>query len=164
MAVNIIKSYNNIYKKINLIYMSEPQEEPESKNYSGYTFYLENFFIRFRRAIKTPKKIGFFVTLWHKNKNKIIQPYDRNSCDYVIVCVKTNNKFGQFIFPADMLAEKNILATNKKGGKLAFRLYPPWIKPTSKQAIRTRKWQVEYFIDMTDVYDIDLGKAKQLFS
>lgn len=33
---------------------------------------------------------------------------------------------------------------------MAIRVYPSWDKPTSNQAIKTQKWQLEYFIELDD--------------
>ncbi len=57
--------------------------------------------------------------------------------------------YGQFVFPKEVLVKQNILktATTTKD-KMAIRVYPRWEKPTSKQAIETQKWQLEYFVEV----------------
>ena len=165
LVENIEKSRYIIYMHIGLKRISTIKQDPECKKYGGYTFYLNNYFIRFRTAVVTPKKIGNFVTLWNRNTNNNIRPYGIDSSDFIIICVKNKSetKFGQFIFPNSLLGSKNILSTNKKNGKLSFRVYPIWSKPISKQAINTQKWQIKYFIDMSDIYEVNIGKAKKIF-
>ena len=66
--------------------------------------------------------------------------------ELVIINTKTENHFGQFVFPKTILIEKGIFSTDLKEGKRALRVYPPWDKTTSKQAQKTQQWQLEYFI------------------
>nr|WGE07832.1 MepB family protein [Bacillus subtilis] len=37
------------------------------------------------------------------------------------------------------------MSHNSKKGKTAFRVYPPWTEPVSKQAVKTQQWQLRYF-------------------
>lgn len=120
--------------------------EKESKEYNACRFTLNKKLIVFRQAKITPTKIGQFVTLWKRNSNKIIAPFDADDAiDYVVVLVKTENHLGQFLFPQDVLFQKGIFSTAIKEGKRAIRVYPPWDIATSKQAIATQKWQLNYF-------------------
>ena len=67
--------------------------------------------------------------------------------DLLVVNTFTDsNRFGQFIFPKEVLKKHKILRTDTTKGKMAIRVYPSWDNPTSKQAIATQKWQSEYFM------------------
>ncbi|MEC0126550.1 MepB family protein [Paenibacillus pabuli] len=50
---------------------------------------------------------------------------------------------GHFVFPKHVLLQRDIISDQGKGGKRAIRVYPPWDKPTSKQALNTQQWQLE---------------------
>lgn len=120
--------------------------ETESKEYNGCRFLLNGKLIVSRKAKITPTKMGQFVTLYKRNSNKIIAPFDRSDAiDYVIVLVETANNSGQFVFPQSILFEKGVFSTDKKEGKRAIRVYPPWDAVVSKQAIKTQQWQLEFF-------------------
>lgn len=79
-----------------------------------------------------------------------------------MVNVKYDDHFGQFIFPKSKLIEKGIISTNKKEGKRAFRVYPPWDTVINKQAERTQKWQLNYFLRIDNSVNIEL--AQKLYS
>lgn len=64
----------------------------------------------------------------------------------MLILCSNNNKKGYFLFPKDALIKYKILSTNNhKEGKRGFRLYPTWDSPISAQALRTQKWQGDYF-------------------
>ena len=106
--------------------------------------------VQYRLAKITPTKNGQFVTLWKRKPKGPIQPYDESDkIDIVIVNVIKNNHQGVFIFPAEILVEKNIFSVKNKGGKRAIRVYPPWDKPESKQAEKTQKWQLDYYLEIS---------------
>ena len=44
------------------------------------------------------------------------------------------------------------MSKNNIGGKRGFRVYPPFEKVTSTQAIKTQSWQVEYYKDLNNIY------------
>lgn len=68
--------------------------------------------------------------------------------DLLVVNTFTDaNRFGQFVFPKEVLKKHKILRTDTTKGKMAIRVYPNWDNPTSKQAIATQKWQSKYFMD-----------------
>ncbi len=106
--------------------------------------------VRFRVARKTPKKIGQFVVCWEKGSDNKNQAYSyEDATDLLVInTFGSHNKFGQFIFPKDILLEHNILRTDTSNGKMAIRVYPSWDTPTSKHAIATQRWQLPYFINM----------------
>lgn len=143
--------------------LTEPKPELESAEYSACRFQLNNKHICFREAKITPTKTGQFVTLWKRNSSKTIEPFDASDkIDFVIVSVRKNDVFGQFIFPQSVLLEKGIFSTPKKEGIRATRVYPPWDETTSKQAQKTQKWQLNYFVEINK--SPDLTRAKNLFN
>lgn len=115
-----------------------------------------------RRARITPKKVGQFVTFWKRNDNGIIEPFkDSDLIDFFVVNVQSENNIGQFVFPKSVLIHQNIISTDKKEGKRAFRVYPDWDTPKNKQAERTQKWQLNYFYRIDE--SIDFNKVKELY-
>ncbi|CAD0005103.1 MepB family protein [Flavobacterium salmonis] len=141
---------------------TQPQPEAESTEYSAYRFEINKKTICYREAKITPTKTGQFVTLWKRNISGTIEPFDfSDTIDFVIISVRKENSFGQFIFPKAILLEKGIFSTATKEGKRATRVYPPWDVTTSKQAQKTQKWQLDYFLEITKDETIDL-KAKEL--
>lgn len=142
--------------------ISKPQSEAESTDYDAYNFHLNGKSICYRKAKITPTKTGQFVTLWKRNKNGIIQPFDfSDAIDFVIISVCKDGLSGQFIFPKNILLEKGIFSTAAKEGKRATRVYPPWDETTNKQAQKTQNWQLDYFYKIAP--DPDLSKFKTLF-
>ncbi|MBN6205835.1 MepB family protein, partial [Ralstonia pickettii] len=49
-------------------------------------------------------------------------------------------------------------------GKMAIRVYPSWDKQTSKQALETSKWQLPYFVDMSNPSELPIDKLIKLYS
>jgi hypothetical protein len=136
--------------------------ESESTEYSACRFLLNNLTVLFRTAKITPTKTGQFVTLWKRINQGPIQPFDINdTIDFFIVSARKDNQFGLFIFPKSVLIIKEIV-TDKKEGKRAIRVYPPWDITTSKQAQKTQKWQLNYFLEIPQNQIIDLNRAKLL--
>ena len=118
----------------------------------------------FRQAKITPTKIGQFVTIWKRNIEKnIIEPFEvSDEIDLFVINVKNESQFGQFVFPKSILIEKGIF-TNKKKGKRAIRVYPIWDLTDSKQAIKTQKWQLDYFLDIPIDGSLNINRAKLLY-
>lgn len=154
-----------IYKKNNYI-CSSVFIETESAEYSGVTFKLNDFTVKFRVAKITPTKIGQFVTFWKRNKDHDpIAPFDESDeIDFFIVSTRSGNKFGQFIFPKSALIKHGVISKNHKGGKRAIRVYPAWDKTTSKQAMSTQKWQLEFFMEIPENKNVDSDRFKSLMS
>ncbi len=73
-------------------------------------------------------------------------------------------QLGQFIFPKSVLCQQGILTVNDKEGKRGFRVYPPWDNTINKQAIKTQKWQLNYFLDLSNFQSDTLEKAKALYN
>ena len=82
----------------------------------------------------------------------------------MVIGTKTNDYFGQFIFPKSALIENGIISSDFKEGKRGFRLYPAWDETVNKQALKTQKWQSKYFLDSSVASEINLNKAKSLLN
>lgn len=142
------------------------QEEKQNAEYGAGMFRLSSKLIRFRVAKITPTKIGQFVAFWEKGSNNKNRPFlSTESPELLVVTTfKNNNEFGQFVFPKEILVEKNILRSPSTTGKMAIRVYPSWDKPTSKQALKTQKWQLPYFVDMSTLDQTSLDKLMERYS
>ena len=148
MDRNLIQIETEIYKKCALA-ISEFKIEIESKEYYASQFKLNGFSIISRNSKITPTKTGQFVTFWKRNPNGPIEPFSETDLiDFYIVNVRTDNNFGQFVFPKSVLIEKGIISTDRKEGKRAFRVYASWDIAKNKQAERTQKWQLNYFFEI----------------
>src|SRR5699024_8566531 len=97
----------------------------------------------------------------HKNQAYL---YEEFPDLLVITTFKNKNQFGQFIFPKEILFEKDILRSSSSKGKMAIRVYPSWDNPGSKQAMKTQKWQLPFFVDMSDPNKLSLVKTMKLYS
>ena len=125
--------------------------DAECAEYLGCSFILDELQIKFRQAKVTPKKVGLFVTLWKRNAENKTEPFHVNDpFDFYIIAVKEENNFGFFIFPKEILNDKNILTNSKKEGKRGFRVYPGWTKTENNQAKKTKAWQTNYFINCNE--------------
>ncbi|MES2576127.1 MAG: MepB family protein [Bacteroidota bacterium] len=139
--------------------------EKESTEYCACKFDLDTIKILFRLAKITPTKIGQFVTFWKRSENGPIEPYAvSDEIDFFIINTKSNDKFGQFIFPKSVLCQQGIISTNLKEGKRGIRVYPPWDLTVSKQAQKNQKWQLEYFLEIPLNKSVNLDRAKQLYA
>lgn len=136
-----------------------PFREQESADYGAAALELEHQKVLFRVAHTTPTKIGQFVTLWKRhNEGTEIQPIDlADPIDYVFIAVFDTSNKGVFIFNKKILAQKDIISTNGKGGKRAMRVYAPWTKPLAKQAVQSQKWQIQHFLSMNSENETDLN-------
>ena len=162
MDKNLNQIKTEVYDKCSLK-ISDFKIETESKEYNACRFQLNGLNILSRNAKITPKKVGQFVTFWKRNENGPIEPFDENDqIDFYAVNVRTENEFGQFVFPKSVLIKKGIISTEKKEGKRAFRVYPNWDIPKSKQAERTQKWQLNYFYQING--STDLKKVTELYN
>ncbi len=147
IPLELTKLIQNIYEPAGLKITSPVEYETESIEYGACRFGLNGFNIVFRTAKITPKKPGQFVTLWKRpTPNSPIIPLDiSDNIDFVIVSVTENVYHGQFIFSHKTLVNQGILSHQSQGGKLAFRVYPSWVKPEAKAAIKTQQWQLQHF-------------------
>lgn len=139
--------------------------QKESSEYDAYTFQLNNINILFRSAKITPAKTGQFVTLWKRNSKGPIMPFDAaDAIEIIVINTKTENRFGQFVFPKSVLIKHSVFAAHGKDGKRAIRVYPSWDKTESTQAIKTQKWQLEYFLEINqDKQLLDEARVKMLY-
>ncbi|WP_299254924.1 MepB family protein [uncultured Cytophaga sp.] len=139
--------------------MSDFRTQEESTEYAACSFQLNAKKIEHRLSKITPTKIGQFVTIWKRNTEGITVPYSlSDGIDFIIITSRCKEQLGQFIFPIPILVEKGIVSSERKEGKRGIRVYPPWDKPTSKQALATQKWQQNYFVSIHtgDLIDIEL--------
>lgn len=140
----MIEIWNQIHAKY-AVPISNLRPEEESATYAACDALYEGSVAKFRIAKITPKKIGQFVTLWKRENNGPIQPFNvSDSVDFVIIAVQDGDKIGQFIFPKSVLVTNGIF-TDKKEGKRAIRVYPPWNVAVNAQAVKTQKWMLKYF-------------------
>lgn len=141
-----------------------PIIEAESAEYGACQFKLNSLAVTFRVSKTTPTKTGQFVTLWKRNGKSTIQPFDTDDIlDLVIITSRTSEHFGHFIFPRSVLIAQGIISTPAKEGKRAIRVYPPWDEVTNKQAQKTQKWQLNYFLDLTSKI-LDVARVMELYS
>lgn len=139
------------------------KKDTESAPYNACEFELNSVRIIYREAKITPKKTGQFVTFWKRTNNGIIQPYNIDeSFGFFIVNIRSKNKLGQFVFPKSILIKKGIISSKTTQGKRGFRIYPPWDITQSKQALKTQKWQQNYFYEINN--NPDLNKIRALFN
>lgn len=123
------------------------QYEEQNKEYEGAIIEIaqDKRVIRCRLAKKTPKKEGYFVAFWEKDKSNTNTPFmDTSSPDYLAIIID-DDKNGIFILPKEIAINKGILSTDYQVGKMAMRFYPPWCKKLNNSAKKTQTWQVEYF-------------------
>lgn len=153
MESNLDFIKTEVYDKCGL-QISTVREEAESKEYHACRFELNGAKIVSRMAKITPKKVGQFVTFWKRNQHGITEPLNESDpIDFYVVTVKTDKRLGQFVFPKSILISKGILSTTKKEGKRGFRVYPAWDETQNKQAIKTQKWQLNYFFEINAATD-----------
>ncbi|MCD6039996.1 MAG: MepB domain containing protein [Gammaproteobacteria bacterium] len=161
---DFIEAKNRIYDPCGME-CSQPIMEKESAEYGACTFKLNNFSVRFGVSKITPTKIGQFVTLWKRIGNSPIQPYDiSDPFDFFIISTRKDDYFGQFIFPKSVLCKQAVLSVGEEGGKRAIRVYPPWDIALNRQAQKTQKWQLEYFLEVSQDKEIDRARVKMLYS
>lgn len=150
MTLNLQKSQIAIYEKLG-IHITNFKTESESQEYSACQFEIGEVKIISRHAKVTPKKKGQFVTFWKRSERGPIEPFSEvDNFDFLAINVSKDNVTGLFVFPKSILIEKGIISSSSKEGKRALRVYPNWDKPNSQQAIRTQKWQLNYFHVIND--------------
>ncbi len=103
------------------------------------------------------------MTLWKRTAKGPIAPFNENDAfELIIINCETATHFGQFVFPKDILIAQGIFSTKSKEGKRAFRVYPSWGKPSSKQAQKTQKWQLNFFVEIKNDHFIP-SKFQELY-
>lgn len=138
-------------------------QDAEGREYAAATFTINETRIIFRRGKVTPKKVGFFVTLWKREAGESIEPYSTNDpFDCVVISVRSGERLGQFIFPMSVLSDKEIISSDAGEGKLALRVYASWDTPENEMAQTTQAWQSRYFFET--VPGQNLERIKKLFA
>ncbi|MGW1373737.1 MepB family protein [Streptomyces sp. NPDC002446] len=143
---------------------SQPVPEAESAEYAAHEFTLDGLFVKYRVAKTTPTKAGQFVTVWKRSAGGPIQPFDAaDPVDLFVISTREGERFGQFVFPREVLCARGIVSRNGSGGKRAFRVYPPWVTTTSRQARSTQSWQSEHFLRVPEDGTVDGARARRLY-
>jgi len=157
-----LKSLNLLNKKCRFTIKSI-KKQCESQEYEGLSYTVNDKTVLFRTAKITPKKLGQFVTIWKRMNSKSV-PYDLNdNIDLLVVNFLNHKRVGQFIFNKSLLVNKKIFSKNNIGGKRAMRIYSPWDKLYSKQAIQNQNWQIKYFIEISSEQSINIESIKHLY-
>ncbi|MFG2533462.1 MepB family protein [Streptomyces sp. NPDC048516] len=144
---------------------SRPVPEAESAEYAAHEFTLDGLAVRFRVAKTTPTKAGQFVTVWKRSPGGPIQPFDSaDAVDLFVISSRQDGRFGHFVFPRHVLAGRGIVSRHGTGGKRAFRIYPPWVETTSRQARSAQAWQVEHFLPIDAGGALDQARARALYA
>lgn len=135
----------------------------EAKDYYGSDFKIKQFYIKYRKAKITPKKVGCFVALWKRGSDGKTTPFDvSDEFDFYFIEVEDSEKNGIFIFSKTILETHGILSSNKKG-KCGFRLYPSWCVSLNTTAQKTQNWQLPYFIDLNKSEENNINQFKKIF-
>ncbi|MGJ1446636.1 MepB family protein [Sphingobacterium spiritivorum] len=152
LLMPVVTHTNLITRIIEKLYLpvsqlQQLQYDKESSSYHAASFVAEDQTILFRKANITPKKIGQFVTLWKRNSSSgETQPFDtKDQVDRVIILVIDKDRYGVFIFSAEILRKMKIFTHENIIGKRGFRVYAPWDNPENKQAMKTKEWQISHF-------------------
>ncbi len=153
-----------IFKSIN-VKIDNLVIEKESQEYSACEFQANEKRIKFRSAKITPTKIGQFVTIWKREGDGPIMPFDTaDPVDVFMIVAKSDDKLGLFIFPQSILHQKGYVSHNGIGGKRAMRVYPSWDIADNPQAKKTQEWQLKYFTQVNTDGFIDKDKIQNLLA
>ncbi|MFR9749564.1 MepB family protein [Nocardia sp. 004] len=139
---------------------------PETTNaeYGAFVSVVGRGSVRFRVGKLTPAKVGLFVAVWRRAADGSTEPFaGEDGVDLLVITVREGRCFGQFVFPNAALVEHGIVSVAGRGGKRGFRVYPPWSATANSQAMRSREWQCDYFLDLTDSHITDLPRAQRLY-
>ncbi len=163
---HLSSAIKNVYKPALLDITEEPLFEAESSEYGACRFGLADYSVAFRVAKTTPTKVGQFVTTWKRPKSgdHILPLDDNDEVDFLIVSVFDETHRRQFIFSKRLMIKKGIMSIRGRGGKLAFRVYPPWTNPRAKAAIKTQSWQLKHFLPIKQDGTADSRQVHQLFT
>ena len=142
--------------------VSNVEIETLNIEYESCIFNINQKEYRHRKAKKTPNKKGYFTVFWVKDDNKKNRPYKREETqEKLIITVIDEDRKGQFIFPKELLLKKNIIESENNKGKMAMRVYPDGETELNKTAEQTKKWQSDYFIDLTN--EINEVRFRELY-
>ena len=162
MERNLEQIKREIFDKCNFD-ISNFQYDSESREYDACSFALSGKIIISRNAKLTPRKAGQFVTFWKRSSSGPIEPFhELDRFDFYIVNARSQERFGQFVFPKTVLVEKGIVSSTRKEGKRAFRVYSSWDVVQNKQAELAQSWQLKYFYEIDK--RVDFEKVKRLYS
>jgi hypothetical protein len=143
--------------------ISDLKTEHESQEYGASSFRVDGLLIQYRVSKITATKTGQFVTIWKRNAQGSTQAFEASDeLDFMLISSRDKEQLGLFLFPKSVLIDKGIVATKHQAGKRGIRVYPPWDKPTSKQAEKTQQWQTKYFLTIDNNHPIDSSLAKKL--
>ncbi|WFB05921.1 MepB family protein [Streptomyces sp. LX-29] len=143
---------------------SPPVPEAEGAEYAAHALTVNGLSVRFRVGKTTPNKVGQFVTVWQRSAEGPIRPFDvDDAVDLFVISSHDGDGFGQFVFPREVLRERDIVSRDGTGGKRGFRVYPPWVTTTNRQARTTQTWQVEHFLSLPEDAPVDLRRAQALY-
>ncbi|MFI7355310.1 MepB family protein [Streptomyces avidinii] len=143
---------------------SQPVPEAESAEYAAHAFTLDGRSVRFRAARTTPTKVGQFVTVWKRSPGGPIQPFDAaDPVDLFVIGTRDGDHAGQFVLPMEALRRHGVVSTDGCGGKRAFRVYPPWVTTTNRQAGSAQAWQLDHFLHLPQDGPVDLDRARELY-
>ena len=158
----LIAVIRNVYLPAGLQLTGRAQREAESAEYGAARLELDGQHVVFRVAKITPIKLGQFVTLWKRPAGSAPAALDStDAIAFVVVSVSDAGHHGQFVFDQQTLIAKGVMSLNGTGGKCAMRVYPPWVKPVAKQAIKTQQWQVQHFVALGE--DASAEQIRRLF-
>ncbi|WP_227006653.1 MepB family protein [Shewanella donghaensis] len=162
---------------------------PESAQYGGLTFSINDHNIIYRKGKVTADRPGAFLAIWQRpspcysGSHKPI-PYSTNDLDFLFVQVEAHSvstnkdnvieipQSGLFIFPVSLLVKKGIISTDISKGKTGFRVFPPWsddrgevgTQVFSASGRKTQRWQLPYFIEIDENSSIDAGKLTSIIT
>lgn len=143
--------------------ISDVRRTVENAEYGGASFVLDGKRTLFRVAKTTANKEGQFVALYNRSATtgKIVPIHVDDGYDFVLIATYNDLHRGVFVFSRDVLSDKGILSSENKIGKLAFRIYAPWVDTKNAQATKSQQWQCHYFLalDRHTTDDHDSQKA-----
>jgi hypothetical protein len=161
---DLLTAIRDAYEPAGLNVTTPAQREAESSEYGACRLAIDGCAIVFRVAKTTPTKIGQFVTLWKRPYAEIAPLDSDDGVAFVVVSVGDAAHRGQFVFTQKTLVEKGVMSRAGKGGKRAIRVYPPWSNPVVQEAVRTQKWQLQYFLPLPFDGSTDPPRVRKLFA
>lgn len=67
------------------------------------------------------------------------------------------------MFPREVLCRRGIVSRAGSGSKRGFRVYPPWVTTTNRQASSAQAWQTHHFLPLGDGEPVDAARARALY-
>lgn len=162
----VLHRVKKIVYEPNQLILGSIYEEKQNAKYGAGIFKLNDKTVRFRVANITPTKIGQFVAFWQKDDNNKNQPFSYDDApDLLVINTAMNDKwFGQFVFSKAVLMEQNILSSASTKGKMGIRVYPSWNSLDNSTALNTQKWQLAYFIDLSNPDKLPTARILDFYS